>query len=105
LTEILFSTKSEFMLVRNQIKSKSKSMTQSERKVQVILMTVKWLSPANRYGSEVLAITIDTGTVWDSCSAAPAVIEALVTRVAEENWDDTKTRIVAWDSARQKPTR
>lgn len=72
-----------------------------ERKAQVILMTDKWLSPANRYASEVLAVPIDTGTIWDSYSAALAVTEALVTRVAEENWNNTKTRIEAWDSARQ----
>ena len=72
-----------------------------ERKAQVILMTDKWLSPVNRYASEVLAVPIDTGTIWDSYSAALAVTEALVTRVAEGNWNNTKTRIEAWDSARQ----
>ena len=72
-----------------------------ERKAQVVLMTDKWLSPATRYASEVLAVPIDTGTIWDSYSAALAVTEALVTRVAEENWDNTKDRIEAWDSARQ----
>ena len=34
-----------------------------------------------------------TGTIWDSYSAALAVTEALVTRVAEDNWDDTRARI------------
>ena len=75
-----------------------------ERKAQVILMTDKWLSPVNRYASEVLAVPIDTGTIWDSYSAALAVTEALVTRVAEENWDNTKARIEAWDIARQNST-
>ena len=75
-----------------------------ERKAQVVLMTDKWLSPATRYASEVLAVPIDTGTIWDSYSAALAVTEALVTRVAEENWDNTKDRIEAWDSARQNST-
>jgi DNA-binding MurR/RpiR family transcriptional regulator len=75
-----------------------------DRKAQVVLMTDKWLSPANRYASEVLAVPIDTGTIWDSYSAALAVTEALVTRVAEENWDNTKTRIEAWDIARQNST-
>ena len=75
-----------------------------ERKAQVVLMTDKWLSPANRYASEVLAVPIDTGTIWDSYSAALAVTEALVTRVAEENWDNTKDRIEAWDNARRNST-
>ena len=64
-------------------------------------MTDKWLSPANRYASEVLAVPIDTGTIWDSYSAALAVTEALVTRVAEEKWDSTRQRIEAWDRARK----
>ena len=67
----------------------------TERKAQVILMTDKRLSPANRYASEVLAVPIDTGTTLGSYSAALAVTEAFVTRDAEENWDNTKTRIEA----------
>jgi DNA-binding MurR/RpiR family transcriptional regulator len=43
---------------------------------------------------------IETGTIWDSYSAALAVTEALVTRVAETDWDKTRTRIEAWDAAR-----
>ena len=72
-----------------------------DRRAQVILMTDKWLSPATRHASEVLAVPIETGTVWDSYSAATAVTEALVTRVAETNWDGTRARIEAWDAARQ----
>ncbi|MEX0285436.1 MAG: MurR/RpiR family transcriptional regulator [Paracoccaceae bacterium] len=71
------------------------------RKVQVILMTDKWLSPATRYANEVLAVPIETGTVWDSYAAALAVTEALSTRTAENNWDRTRARIEAWDAARQ----
>ncbi len=72
----------------------------SKQKVQVILMTDKGLSPATRYAAEVLAVPIDTGTIWDSYSAALAVTEALVTRVAEQTWDKTRTRIEAWDAVR-----
>ena len=72
-----------------------------KRKAQVVLMTDKWLSPATRYASEVLAVPIETGTIWGSYSAGIAVSEALVTRVAEDNWDDTRARIEAWDAARQ----
>lgn len=70
------------------------------RKVLVVLMTDKWLSPATRHASEVLAVPIDTGTVWDSYTAAVAATEALVTRVAEQTWDKTRARIEAWDSVR-----
>ena len=71
------------------------------QKAQVVLMTDKWLSPATAHASEVLAVPIETGTVWDSYSAALAVTEALVTRVGEDNWDATRARIEAWDAARQ----
>ena len=73
-----------------------------DRKAQVILMTDKWLSPATRHASEVLAVPIDTGTIWDSYSAALAVTEALVTRVAEDTWGVTRKRIEAWDAARKE---
>jgi DNA-binding MurR/RpiR family transcriptional regulator len=70
------------------------------RNVQVVLMTDKWLSPISGQASEVLAVPIDSGTLWDSYTGALALLEALVTRVAEESWDQTKTRIEAWDSVR-----
>lgn len=70
------------------------------RKAQVVLTTDTWLSPATRHASEVLAVPIETGTVWDSYSAALTIMEALVTRVAEDSWDTTRARIEAWDAAR-----
>jgi len=72
-----------------------------KRKAQVVLMTDKWLSPATRHATEVLAVPIDTATIWDSYSAALAITEAIVTNVGESNWDETRTRIEAWDSVRQ----
>ena len=72
----------------------------ADRKVLVVVMTDKWLSPATRHASEVLAVPIYTGTVWDSYTAALAVTEALVTRVAEQTWDKTRARIEAWDAVR-----
>ncbi|UYV35765.1 MurR/RpiR family transcriptional regulator [Rhodobacteraceae bacterium D3-12] len=70
------------------------------RRAKVILMTDKGLSPATRLASEVIAVPIDTGTVWDSYSTALAVTEAIVTRIAEETWGETSARIEAWDAAR-----
>lgn len=76
----------------------------AEQRVRVVLMTDKWLSPATRHASEILAVPIDTGTIWDSYSAALAVTEALVTRVAEQTWDKTRARIEAWDAMRNATT-
>lgn len=73
----------------------------TERKVKVILMTDRWMSPAKRYAAEVIAVPIETGTVWDSYAAGLAIIEALVTQIAEETWDLTRVRIEAWDAMRQ----
>ena len=70
------------------------------RNVQVVLMTDQWLSPISRQASEVLAVPIDSGTLWDSYTGALALLEALLTRIAEENWEQTKTRIEQWDSVR-----
>ena len=74
----------------------------SRKKVLVVLMTDKWLSPATRHALEVLAVPIDTRTIWDSYSAALAVTEALVTRVGEQDWDKTRARIEAWDAVRPR---
>lgn len=80
------------------------AMASVNRKAQVVVMTDKWLTPARRHAAEVLAVPIDTGTIWDSYCAAMAVTEAMVTRVAEENWEQTRARIEAWDAARQHST-
>lgn len=71
-----------------------------KRNVQVILLTDEWLSPISGCASEVLAVPIDSGTLWDSYTGAMALTEALVTRIAGQNWDHTKARIEEWDSMR-----
>ncbi|MEM6678496.1 MAG: MurR/RpiR family transcriptional regulator [Pseudomonadota bacterium] len=73
-----------------------------ERKVQVVVMTDKWLSPINRTAAEVLAVPIETGTIWDSYAAALAITEAMAARVASEDWDKVRARIKAWDAARDR---
>ncbi|QYX55750.1 MurR/RpiR family transcriptional regulator [Roseovarius sp. SCSIO 43702] len=70
------------------------------RGAQVFLMTDKWLSPVSRHAREVVAVPIDSGTVWDSYSGALTLVEAMVTRIAEETWDDTRKRIKSWDAMR-----
>lgn len=75
-------------------------MASEQRHARVILMTDKWLSPIAKYASEVLPVPIESGTLWDTYSAALAVTEAIVTRIAEDNWDQTRARIEAWDRLR-----
>ncbi|MFK7751086.1 MAG: MurR/RpiR family transcriptional regulator [Sedimentitalea sp.] len=72
----------------------------AERGARIIVMTDKWISPAARHASHVLPVPIGSGTLWDTYSAALAVTEAIVTKIAEDNWDQTRTRIEAWDRLR-----
>lgn len=71
-----------------------------DRNARVILMTDKWISPIARHAQEVMPVPIDSGTLWDTYSAALSVTEAIVTRIAEDNWDQTRDRIKAWDALR-----
>ena len=74
-----------------------------ERSVRVVLMTDKWISPISKHAHEVMPVPIESGTLWDTYSAALSVTEAIVTRIAEENWDQTRARIKAWDALRLTP--
>ncbi|GGA26625.1 MurR/RpiR family transcriptional regulator [Neptunicoccus cionae] len=73
---------------------------QRNRNVQIILLTDQWMSPVATHATEVLAVPIDNGTLWDCYTGAMALLEGIVTRVAESNWDKTKDRIEAWDANR-----
>jgi len=70
------------------------------RGAQIILMTDKWLSPIAKHAAEVLPVPIESGTLWDTYTPALAVVEALVTKMAEDNFEQTSARIQAWDSLR-----
>lgn len=74
------------------------------RHVRIVLMTDKWISPIAKHAHEVMPVPIDSGTLWDTYSAALAVTEAIVTRIAEHNWDHTRARMEAWEALRLKPT-
>lgn len=74
-----------------------------QQDARIILMTDKWLSPIAKHAQEVMPVPIESGTLWDTYSAALAVSEAIVTRIAEDNWDQTRARIEAWDSLRITP--
>lgn len=75
--------------------------TASEKQgAKIILMTDRWLSPIARDAAEVLPVPIESGTLWDTYTPAVALTEAIVTRIAEDNWDHTRDRIKAWDALR-----
>ena len=70
------------------------------RGAQIVALTDKWLSPIAKHATEVIATPIESGTVWDSYSGALVLMEAIVTRIAENNWDKTRARIESWDAMR-----
>lgn len=73
------------------------------RNARIVVMTDKWISPVAKHAHEVMPVPIDSGTLWDTYSAALAVTEAIVTRIAEHNWDQTRARMEAWEALRLKP--
>lgn len=80
--------------------AKLAALAQSERRAAVTLITDKWISPIARHASEVLAVPIECGTAWDSYVGAIALIEAMVVKVSDADWDATRQRIEAWESVR-----
>ena len=74
------------------------------RRVKIVLLTDSWISPIKNHAAEVLAVPIETGTVWDSYAAALAIVEAIVARIADLTWDDTRARIEDWDATRALTT-
>ncbi|WP_299968486.1 MurR/RpiR family transcriptional regulator [uncultured Roseobacter sp.] len=76
------------------------ALARDDRGARVMVMTDKWISPVARHASDVLPVPIKSGTLWDTYSSALAVIEAIVTRIAEDTWELTRDRIESWDSLR-----
>lgn len=75
-------------------------MAARERGSQVIVITDKWLSPIARHATEVLALPIESGTAWDSSCGAVALVEAMISKVSEQDWEATRNRIGQWDGFR-----
>lgn len=76
------------------------SRASSDCNAGVVLLTDKWMSPIARHATEVVALPIESGTVWDSYAAALVMIEAMLIRIAERDWDRTRQRISRWDDLR-----
>lgn len=70
------------------------------RRAQTIVVTDIWLSPASRGATEIVAVPVDSGTMWDSYVPAFALFEALLLPLAERDWAGTRERIGAWDKLR-----
>ena len=75
----------------------------SQRKSTVVAITDRWMSPLSRYANHVFSIPIEIGTAWDSQTSAVALIEAMIVKVSENNWEGTRERIHQWDDVRVTP--
>ncbi|MBZ9989002.1 MurR/RpiR family transcriptional regulator [Mesorhizobium sp. BH1-1-5] len=68
--------------------------------IEVLLFTDKWLSPASSEATEVIALSIDNGTAWDTYIGAMVTVDAMITHISERDWNSTSSRIRAWDALR-----
>ncbi|MEO9874679.1 MAG: MurR/RpiR family transcriptional regulator [Anderseniella sp.] len=71
-----------------------------ERGAHVVLFTDKWLSPISRHSSHILPASIDVGTPWDTSLGPVLLIEAIINKVSDNDWDATRRRIEQWDGLR-----
>ena len=72
----------------------------TDRNANVVLLTDKWMSPILRHSTEVVALPIESGTVWDSYAASLVMIEAILTLIAEQDWNKAHQHISGWDALR-----
>ncbi|MBT4038952.1 MAG: MurR/RpiR family transcriptional regulator [Rhodospirillales bacterium] len=71
-----------------------------DRGAKIVLFTDKWLSPISKYSAHTLPVHVDVGTPWDTNVGLLLLIEAVINRVSEDDWDATRKRIEAWDQLR-----
>jgi len=70
------------------------------RGATIVVVTDKWMSPAARSADHIVALPDDAGTAWDTVAAAIVLVEALIVRVSETDWEATQKRIRDWDGVR-----
>jgi len=71
-------------------------------KAKIVLITDKWLSPVSRRSAHILTCPVDAGTPWDTAVPAILVIEALINKISELDWDKTSKRLEKWDALRKE---
>lgn len=63
------------------------------RGVRVILLTDQWGSPAAKYSEHVFNLRIEAPSAWDSSVVPLFILEAIISAVQTEMWDETKDRM------------
>lgn len=72
----------------------------AKRKIRVVLMTDRWLSPIAGVSKHVLAGRIEVPSIWDSVAALTVLAEALIAAVADRTWPYVRKRIDALEHLR-----
>ncbi|PZQ95935.1 MAG: RpiR family transcriptional regulator [Cereibacter sphaeroides] len=66
----------------------------------IVALTDQWMSPVARNATHVFALPTDLDTPWQSQICLVTLVEAIIIRVSESNWDATRKRIGQWDAIR-----
>ncbi len=66
----------------------------------IILITDRWVSPIARHAQHIFAVPVETGTAWDTGIAVLALVEAMIVKLSESNWDAAQRRLTKWDRLR-----
>jgi len=61
--------------------------------IRVVLFTDTWVSPIAAVASQVFALRTTMPSSWESFAALSAIVEALIVRVHERRWGDSKRRM------------
>lgn len=75
-------------------------MATQDRGARIILFTDKWFSPVSKFSDYTLPAAVDVGTPWDTSLPLLLIVEAIINRVSEQDWDATRKRIGLWDGLR-----
>jgi len=63
------------------------------RGIRVILFTDQWGSPVAKYAEHTFNLRIEAPSAWDSSVVTLFVLEALISAVQTETWEDTQDRM------------
>jgi len=91
-----------FDVRRYQLDTVDFSARASQKVGSLILITDQWLSPAAKYATYVLSCGVTSVSRWDSLVGLTAVIEALISCFAEEQWPNIKTRLEMFEKIREE---
>lgn len=70
------------------------------RGATILLITDSWVSPIARHARHVCAVPTDLQTPWDTHIGIVTLVEEIIVRVSERDWEATRRRIAQFDAIR-----